>query len=297
MIQRPDTWPEWLEPMTNDYRKTRAVFRSWEAFLDHAANGRSEMPDDERSSRRRACGREAKWQGTETFAEAIRQADEGTDHGVEQMRKYLGILSRKLGERIVQPVYSWAEEGDDFDIGAVLEQRPEAWLQRHDATQERRSTTTQTIYVHAGAWAGVSARAIAQQGAIALATAMLLEQAEIPTRIVVCAGKQYYGADRHSLLIDFKDYSSPTSLSRAAFAFASPAMNRRLIWSHYEQLPRRKREAFDVVQHGGYGQVLNAEGLDQKAIVLHHRGNYINSTDEAVAFIEQTLRDNGVELN
>jgi len=198
----------------------------------------------------------------------------------------------------MQPQYFLADSGGgEIDMGAYMTGVPEIYMQAREHYTIGPSNETALIFFHMGYSSNVSESVVATRGAVALALASLFEQGGIPTRIVCAVGKDNRGY-RHSVLINFKDYGEALDLATASYAFCNPGANRRLAFSHYEQLPKPEREAFNVGI--SYGQPRNAqrELIPEGAIVFHH-GEYNEqwrTPETAKAWIEQLLSSKGIDL-
>lgn len=277
-----------------------AEWPSYQAFREQAIHGETDMSRFERSSRRTEgdFGAEV-WSGANSFDEAIEKSRNGTDDGRETIEQYVGAITRVLGTRIKQPLYRYEEVGEDFDIGAVLQMEPEAWLQPEMIIQHGRSQSTAHLWVETVASWFVSRETIETKGAVALVLAMLLERAGVPTRITLASAIRD-GNLRLNMVIPFKNYGQLIDFPISCFAFCNAAFLRRLSFSVFEQLSEEHRKRLRITSGGGYGTPTDVHRRFKEEGCIEIHNSYYNehwsTPEKAQAWVTETLKLCGVQM-
>ncbi len=303
---------EWLDSgRTSSHRS----FRSWDAWVKHCDTtphtlnktkkvGDREVPvvpTSRKNSAEHGSEYGKRWAGTKDWKQAVKWATEGSDDGVEEMRRYIRYFSRALGGMIKLPEYNYDVMGHDYDVAAVVEGRPEAWLQPEDTYLDGISPDTVEIWYNPEYSGYIDVAAISKRGAVACALASLLEQANIPTRLVITYGTIARG-HRHTADVTLKDYMQPLELRRFGFAVANAASCRRFSFADCETLPRdhRRKLGVDDDGTGGYGSPCNHERIPKNAVVFHHMSwseeNDWNDPEFTKQWILDKLKEKGVAL-
>ncbi len=303
--------------LTDSDVETRSVFGSLDEWIDHVR-----QPPKEglwNSSRRRehshrcyVCDSDVPygspindWYGATDFPHALELADGKADNGMNEIRRYMDVMSHAIGERIKQPQYTLAIEGGmgDIDMGAYMSGAPEVFLYPDESYAVGPSTESACIWFNASASCGISTQVINARGAVTLALASLLEQANVPTRIVITCGFAGHGTlgerkPKHVAEIHAKEYGAPLDLPRMAFALCNPDMFRRFGFSHFEHLPKAWQRALGAM----YGYPASPSGIPDDAIRVTHmrwdtdEDSPWHSEDRAMEWIEQVLKSKGVAL-
>jgi hypothetical protein len=214
-------------------------------------------------------------------------------------------MSHKVGAKILRPVYTYAEEGDAFDVGRVCEGEPEAFLSAVNIVTDGPSNQLVSIVYNGAASDVVSSEVIIGRGAAAVALAALLEQAGSTVRII--AGWAVYGGHDYNMRTDLsvvvKDYGDPLMVDWIGYALAHPSALRRLSFAACEALPKERfHKGLTTGVKGSYGRPCNLEfettDEQDNHVVFDHGSWGFQWSDPKYAenWIVEALEKQGVNL-
>lgn len=174
----------------------------------------------------------AGWEGACAMA-----TGSGWEEGAEKIRVILdGIeaYSPEVEEEAPTQGFSfeYGEEGDEFDVGALLSGDDRPWLE----TRFESTKPIVRILVDVGASAGVAAQAMLGRGCVMAAVASKLERLGYGVQIFIGhSGKGHESSDRHhACTVRIKDSDERVDEGTLAFWMAHPAAFRRLAFRMIE---------------------------------------------------------------
>lgn len=186
------------------------------------------------------------------FAESMKLARDGWTEAESRIRPVAGRIMREgsLAERIA---FQMACQGEEYDVGALLEGVPECmYLPTPEITQGRRIVR---VNVPLGANCTVSESAFARRGAIALALADSIAATGRTPEMVGTLQVIGSGSQKIAVLayIPLMSAGEDLDVPFLAFAVAHASTTRRLWFRLLEGDPRCEEIGSDSY-HGGYGR-------------------------------------------
>lgn len=181
-----------------------------------------------------------KWYLTRSWEDAQSLARTGWADGAAEARKLLTQFETRLGDRLVLPVFVYAEEpGYGFDVGRVLEGDPQHWLAL-DAQTVVADGVGQVIRVNVNCTgsSSVGAEAMIARGTAIACLVNLLELSGTYRVELVC---RLISADNRENQIAIADLvvkrpDQELDLDRLTFFAAHPSALRRLGLAVYERI-------------------------------------------------------------
>jgi len=112
-------------------RVTTKHFEDILAFADYALKARSYVPSANRHSRETSSYRAKFCGGTENYEQAHQLALAGWPEGCARVQEIAGELFDLVSNKVVRPEIVRAVEGEELDIDAFNEGKPECFRGRH----------------------------------------------------------------------------------------------------------------------------------------------------------------------
>ncbi len=219
------------------------AFDSWGEFVSHCETSKGLGGHSSRTS----TGRD--W-SPHNWEESLELAKTGWYDIEKKIRKMVGDISfATSGSMLERVAFQMACQGEEYDVGALLEGVPECmYLPTSEITQGR---TIYKIGVPFGALEGYSAKDFITQGATACALVQSIEQRGQTCEVV--AVHRTSGWDGFGIRVDIPimQAGDPIDIPFLAFALAHPSTFRRLVFKLMEADPRHKELGADG---GSYGR-------------------------------------------
>jgi hypothetical protein len=199
------------------------TFKTWGEFVSFAVTRTNESQDGAVNQSRQ---HDRDFTGTETFKEALELAQYGWPEGEELAKGIASPIFDKVSTLIEKQIYSYGNEGIDFDIARVIEGEPECWLQQSTVVVESSGHKHLRIVFNNGVSGGISSEVITAKGATVAALIQLLEYAG--HRVELWVGQVHDGsANRLEMKTLVKESDQDLDMSRVIFALAHPSTPRR----------------------------------------------------------------------
>lgn len=219
-------------------RVIRLDFESWGDLIDRA-EAPSTMADRDRSSRQQSTYR-SEFTMTRDFAEALKLARDGWHEGTDRAAKRADLVCDKLGSRMMRDDFYFQTTGIMFDVDRVLQNEPECWLNYEQVNVDAPGRILRLVY-NPSTSSAVSTDVLLHKGATVAALVSLLERANFRVQVdLAWCGEGDRGIS-FQMLCTIKRPDQDADMSRLVFAFAHPAMLRRILFSVRETLPASDR--------------------------------------------------------
>jgi hypothetical protein len=212
----------------------------------------------ERTSRR---DNDSEWNGSKTFDDAIKLARHGWPEGRAKMAKAVAVAASTAGFARA-PAFDLDMCGA-YPIAALAAAGDPLCMVNPSPVSERAKPIVKLV-VAASVSSMVSANDIFNYGAALLAFVDGLEQADVRVELTVCYASRAYHDEKNqaAILVGFKQADEALDLDRAAFALASPAMFRRLVFSIYElNLPQEFEYGYGIPRDPKAGHDFEADAI------------------------------------
>lgn len=202
--------------------------------------------------------------------------------------------SAGLAPSIKMPGLTYATEGMDWDLDAVLRGAPEAWVEPIEV--DARAVGVVRVVANLATSAGVSAEVYATKGAAVLALVWLLESAGRPVELIaVDRGCNRERTHSRQVMVRVKEAGAPLDVDRLAVLVAHPAGYRRLVFGALERFPLASRVALGIDEGGAYGIPYEVADYEQGDVYIGcaRAGGPFQNDRTARAWIEAELRKQG----
>lgn len=195
--------------------------------------------------------------GIGSLAECVRYAREGWKHGREKLLTLRGKLDKVISGGQFLPEMTFAECGEDVDVGRFIGGIPENmidWQLRE--YKGGKGGRTVKLLVNVTSSASIMSDAAFFRGAIAMAFSDVLESYGYRVEVWIGeVGIQNPANTNIYVRACIKSASQPFDVDRIAFATSHPAVQRRLFFRIYEQ---QKTQDWEVATwHYGAGGSFN----------------------------------------
>ena|ERR1043166_10252420 len=231
------------------------TFNSFEEFVT-AACGHSDMPEENRVSRRRELSK--RFSGTVDFAEALALARDGWPEGAARVKQIATALSDRIqGSLNERQIAAWDVTGADVDVGRFVVGEPENMIDFVPDVVNAPAKFLRVV-INISASHAFTVDQITRKGAavVALVDALESQGYRVEIDAVECSASDRRPTHTHTTVIRLKQAGEPCEIDRLAFAMAHPAMLRRLHFSFVETLSAEWRARIHV--GGNYGYPWNA---------------------------------------
>ena len=266
-------------------------FRDWQDLLTYVEKA-EKLPLGHRSELASQYGAEkTSWSGTASFQQALDMARDGWADGETRMRKAFDAKVADVLTKVHKRDYYYAVEGEDIDVSAYAQGRPECWV----SSDESRETKHVTIRLNCAVSAGISTDTIFARGAAVAVLCEALEYAghRVQLQVVSCFSDDYVHSA--NMCVTVKDYDQPIDMHRLAFACAHNSMCRRLVFATMETAPENIRTAlgscYGYPRDGAWDK--GADVYVGKALLNEYNWSDAGTVN---AWILETLKSQGVEL-
>lgn len=261
------------------------VYDSWTDFVEHAENAPNPSGLTPRSSRKD----EGEGWTPHGWDDSLKLAHSGwyeAEAKIRAMTSEMVALNGSLAETVALQM---ACEGEEYDVGALLEGRPECmYLPTSEITKGR---TIYRIAVPTSGNGGLNAEAFIKQGAMACAIAQA-----IADRGQTCEMTAYQvGVNRPPLVVRFDvpllRAGDAIDIPFLAFAVAHPSTLRRLMFAIMEG--DEMWEKMDAKPYGGYGRT-HVIKLDADIIMPGVQEVSGMSIPDCAAWVKKTIEEIGL---
>jgi hypothetical protein len=235
--------------ITDEYAHTDFM-----SFLD-ATKRPQRKPDDCTSTQTN----QARWFGTETFADAETLAINGVTDIETQIRKMAEEFADATGSTADAFATVYAETGDDVDIARYLSGEPEHMMS--SVLVPTSGSKVVSLCVNLSANAGVDTSAMIRRGAAACVLADTLERSGYRVEITAVACFHNKG-NTARLTVPIKTAGESLDIARVAYALAHPSMLRRHALRYMETLPLSIIRKYGFTSGSGYGSAVDGPSSD-----------------------------------
>lgn len=232
----------------------------------------------------------AGWSGTRCFNDALDLAEKGWPEGLRRIQALRGDLLSHQGAQEERFMHTYAESGDEVDVGRYLSGEPECMMEYQTQFVPSVGRVIKLV-VNCAASAGNTSEMIFNRGAAAVALTDLIENAGLRTEVWLAAGvMSQCGHNICDTFIRVKAPEQPAELDRLAFILAHASTLRRFMLRLFEQ---KSNEDF-IKYHGNdsYGRPRDVEvepGTVYIGALQHSFGKQINTREDCTRFIQETL--------
>lgn len=223
-------------------------------FFDVANKGPLTNPDrwkDERRASRKTgsgSGYGIEWSGTNNYEEANHMAIYGWPEGTKRALKLAEKMSEELVETLARPAVAYEVEGDMFDMGKVLDDEPECWMQwkEGDDVSEIKDSFKGPVklVLNSTVSSGVSKEIIETRGCAMMALCAVFEAAMRPVMVeVVCPIQD---SNVHEVSVVLKDYYDPMQYDVMSYCLIHPSFFRRHMFSVWEVMNINDQHGYGI---------------------------------------------------
>ncbi len=282
----------------SDSQRWELKFNTWEAFVNQAENGETDMLDYERSSRN---ADDEKWAGG-SFKNAIDLARNGWKDGADRIAARIDTVTGMLPsygtrrELVMERVGPGA-----VDMGRYLMGHPAPYITWKNVEDEN-SAGDQIIPIlfNVTASAGVSVETMFNKGAVLCVLIDQLERAgkRVELTVALAATNGSYSGtkgDHVTLTVMVKRANDALDVDRIAFSLAHAACLRRLGFSLWEQAPKEIRDKIGIKKSSGYGRPEDVVAENYLVIPSSDLNTFDHQSDEWKKWLQDKLSSFGVE--
>lgn len=259
-------------------------FSSWGELLEYAAR----TPKFNGG----LCSRKSSdnwWSGTPNFDAAVNVARNGWMDAEKKTAKLTAALFDKVSSLVKREYYSYDVTGLDFDMGLLMDGRPECWVKEETKTEDTQGRILRVVF-NGFYSAGVDADVLIARGAAVSALIELLEFSG--TRVEVVHHTPFRDIIQFRTVIKTAD--QPLDIGRLAFAVGHRSMFRRIMFSCLEQNPAER-----TADGGRYGMPHQLDAEHQGDIYIDCAGYgdpQWENPEIAQQWIVAQLKKQGVEI-
>jgi len=293
----PEVGLEILMMPVENGKEYRLEFADWFSFVRQAEIGKSDIPDNLRSSRDKSHD---SWAGG-SFDESLRLAKMGWSEGAKAINAKLDIIRTHIPAKRMLTEMDNREVGPGtVDLNRYKEGHPQPyviWKQIEDILAEGEKIVR--IIYNGASSSGVSTDAIFTKGAMTIALIDLLERSGKRVELVIAdrSNGHSYGEQRDMSTYTYvKRANDIMDIDRLAFAMCHGGCFRRLGFSIFEQMPANVRRSCGVPS-GGYGRPTDI--VEEGSIIIKASSLYDNSFSEQhqIDWIKEQLKLQGIEID
>lgn len=169
--------------------------------------------------------------GSVTLKRCKQLATNGWPEGLKEVNKFKGKIESITAKYVAAQEIIYDVTGLDFDMGLVMEGRPECW---YDFVPKEEQKTIRIIY-GIGVSAALSHEMIALRGATICAMIDILEAHNVRVELDVYFDYSPAYSGNQIAIIPIKTASQSLDLDRVAFVLMHAGMNRKLGFSYATQ--------------------------------------------------------------
>lgn len=257
----------------------RDYFDSVESLLEHVVN--APMVRTENKSRTGTPS----FTGTDTWEEALKLAKEGWLEGVNKVEKFSSQFTNLLGSMLQIDDYFYDVTGQDFDLDRVLRGEPEAWLNSEQVHVEAPALQTIKLVANITISGGNSIETLITRGAAIAALVILLEKARRRVEVEIV----WTASDLYESRMLLKQAGQDLDIAKIAYWLIHPSAIRRMMFASLERCKDRR--------------IANVYGYGSPTSISENKGDiYVDGLygcfgqDDAVGFIKEALKSQGIEL-
>jgi hypothetical protein len=209
------------------------------------------------------------------------------------VQEIAGELFDLVSNKVVRPEIVRSVEGEELDIDAYNEGKPECFLVYQDGEEESDGSGVVRILANLTASWNVSAEVLEVRGAALCALVQALEFAGRRCEVVTGTNQ-----GTMQVTVTLKRATEPVQMDTLAFALAHAGFYRRLMFSAWETLPKQLLKAAGIYPNRGYGHVEALEDVQADITLPGASGNdpAWQSVESARAWVLKQLREQGVQL-
>jgi hypothetical protein len=261
-------------------------------FLEYVRNVRTTSKNPSLTTEGACAENNEKWCGTKTFEEAVQLAESGWKEGGDLIRSISNKIYAKIACSSRYEAVTWAEEGEELDVGTFLDGIPEHWGTSTFRKVKTSTGTSLRFYYNCSVSGSVSKKNILMRGSIACAIIAALER--YGYRVELWAGdgsRNTYNTRPYNVYsyVKIKNAEDALDIDKIAFYLCHASFLRRLYFALIEIYR-------DGVERG-YGTPCNLKNIDSDVKTPELATCYNISTDKAYRMVVEKLKEFGIEIN
>ena len=201
------------------------------------------------------------WSGTSSYDECHKLAEAGWREGLDHVEKVREQMGRIVSSKIKAYHPSYAEAGDEIDIGAYLDGDPEHWIEFHEVEKDGLGGKIVRVLVNVAVSASVDKQYFIHRGAAIVGLVEQLQNCGFSVELSLLSTTQSDDGTIHQYEIPVKRSDEHLDGDRMAFMVIHPSILRRLVFAAKEQ-----EETDDYIS--GYGVPTEIVGATDKDFVF-----------------------------
>jgi hypothetical protein len=270
-------------------RNTVKIDRVFNSVTDYYLHS-----DKVKGGRDSSCCGSYNFTKTDSFASALTLGRFGWPEGTRRVQDIRERIEGKLLTRITRQEMEHNVTGCTVDVGRYCDGIPDNML---EFTEEQGiGTRIIKIAFNAGYSGSTSEDQINTWGAAIVALVDAFEYAGTRVELDAIVDINGNGASNMRHTINVKRATDALDIDRVSFVAAHPSFLRRITFGVMEGESPEARSAFNI--NNGYGYCHECPAIDGVDVLIQDPGHngQLREINRAIAWIEKTLKENGVEI-
>lgn len=269
------------------------TFHSWDAFINQVAKGTVQSGSSDTD-----CQYDSHYGGTKDLEDCLELARKGWPHGRDKLVKFKGELDNIVTGGVIKADTYIAEAGDEVEIGRYLDHEPECMINyRMREFSGGKGGRVAKLLVNVTSSAGIDSPMAYLRGAVALSFIDALERYGYRVELWIGEVGIQDGSASIFLRTCLKKAQEDYDIDLVAFAMCHPAVQRRMFFRLYEQVPQEKWNV-ESWRYGGGGTFNDPDPEVIEFGYLWHtrQGGTINNINDAQEAFSKSLKTFGLEI-